>query len=79
MGVQVPDPAIPGGEGIGRMGDLTTRRSVYFAGVSITRLVFHLSLEGGWSGGYSGLPGYTGAYDPGAITPFVSVAGRLTI
>ncbi len=79
MGIRVPDPTIPAGQGIGVMDGLTTRRSVYFAGVSITRLVFHLSLEGGWSGGYSGLPGYTGAYDPGAITPFVSVAGRLTI
>ncbi len=79
MGVQVPDPTIPAGQGIGVMDGLTTRRSVYFAGVSITRLVFQLSLEGGWAGGYEGLPGYGGAYDPGAITLFVSVAGRLTI
>ena len=79
MGVQVPDPTITGGQGIGRMGDLTTRRRIYFAGVSITRLVYQFSLEGGWAGGYNGLAGYAGAYDPGAITPFVSVAGRLTI
>lgn len=79
MGVQVSDPTIPGGQGIGRMGDLTTRRSVYFAGVSITRLVFQFSLEGGLARGYDGLAGYSGAYDPGAITPFASVAGRLTI
>ena len=80
MGVQVPDPAAPGGgQGIGLMDGLTIRRSVYFAGVSITRLVWTLSLEGGWAGGYDGLAGYPGVYDPGAITPFVSVAARLTI
>ena len=79
MGIQVPDPTITGEQGIGSMGDLTTRRSVYFAGVSITRLVFQLSVEGGWARGYDGLAGYAGAYDPGAITPFASVAGRLTI
>ena len=77
--VQVPDPTIPGGQGIGSVDDLTTRRSVYFGGVSITRLVWTLSLEGGWVGGYDGLAGYPGVYDPGAITPFVSVAARLTI
>ena len=79
MRVQVPDPMIPGGQGIGLVDDLTTRRSVYFAGVSITRLVWTLSVEGGWAGGYDGLAGYPGVYDPGAITPFVSVAARLTI
>ena len=79
MRVQVPDPMIPGGQGIGLVDDLTTRRSVYFAGVSITRLVWTLSVEGGWVGGYDGLAGYPGVYDPGAITPFVSVAARLTI
>jgi hypothetical protein len=79
MGVQVADPTIPAGQGIGRVGDLTTRRTIYFAGVSITRLVYQFSLEGGWAQGYDGLAGYVGAYDPGAITPFVSVAGRLTI
>ena len=79
MGVQVPDPAVPGGPGIGLLGGLTTRRSVYFAGISITRLVWTLSVEGGWAGGYDGLAGYPGVYDPGAITPFVSVAARLTI
>jgi len=79
MGVEVPDPTITGGQGIGRVGDLTTRRMIYFAGVSITRLVYQFSIEGGWAGGYNELAGYSGAYDPGAITPFVSVAGRLTI
>jgi hypothetical protein len=79
MGIQVPDPVIFGGQRVGRMGDLTTRRTIYFAGVSITRLVFHFSVEGGWAGGYDGLPGYPGVYDPGAVTPFVSVAGRFTI
>lgn len=79
MGVQVPDPTIPGGQGVGLGEGLTTRRPVYFAGISITRLVFQLSLEGGWAGGYEGLAGYVAAYDPGAVTPFVSVAGRLTI
>jgi hypothetical protein len=79
MGVQVPDPTITGGRRPGRMNGLTTRRTIYFAGVSITRLVFQFSVEGGWAGGYDGLPGYSGAYDPGATTPFVSVAGRLTI
>ena len=79
MGVQVPDPAAPGGPGIGLLDGLTTRRPVYFAGVSITRLVWTLSVEGGWAGGYDGLAGYPGVYDPGAITPFVSVAARLTI
>lgn len=78
MAVQVPDPTIPGGEGIGRMDGLTTRRSVYFAGVSITRLVYQFSVEGGWVGGYDGLAGYGGTYDPGASTPFISVAARLT-
>ena len=79
MGVQVPDPTIPQGQRIGSINDLTTRRSVYFGGISITRLVFQFSVEGGWAGGYDGLAGYSGAYDPGSITPFVSVAGRLTI
>jgi len=79
MGVRVPDPTIIAGLGIGRMDDLTTRRTIYFAGVSITRLVFQFSLEAGWAGGYDGLPGYSGAYDPASVTPFVSVAGRLTI
>ena len=79
MGVQVPDPAVLGSPGIGRLDGLKTRRSVYFAGVSITRLVWTLSVEGGWAGGYDGLAGYPGVYDPGAITPFVSVAARLTI
>ena len=79
MGVQVPDPTIPGGQGMGSMNDLTTRRSVYFGGISITRLVFQFSVEGGWAGGYDALAGYPGAYDPGRVTPFVSVAGRLTI
>ena len=79
MGVQVPDPTLPGGQGIGSINDLTTRRSVYFGGISITRLVFQFSVEGGWAGGYDALAGYPGAYDPGGVTPFVSVAGRLTI
>ncbi len=79
MGVQVPDPTIPGGQGLGRMDGLTTRRTIYFAGVSMIRLVFQFSIEGGWAGGYDALPGYSGAYDPGATTPFVSVAGRFTI
>jgi hypothetical protein len=87
MRVQVPDPTIPRGEGISQMGDLTTRRTVYFAGVSIIRLVWTLSVEGGWISGYDGLTGYPGVgdfrdhqhYDPGAITPFVSVAARVTI
>ncbi len=61
------------------MEDLTTRRAVYFAGVSITRLVWTFSIEGGWIGGYDGLTGYPGVYDPGAITPFISAAARLTI
>ncbi len=79
MRVQVPDPTVPGGQGIGSMNDLTTHRWVYFGGLSVTRLVFQFSVEGGWAGGYEVLAGYPGAYDPGAVTPFVSVAGRLTI
>ncbi|MCH2463844.1 MAG: hypothetical protein MK335_11550 [Gemmatimonadetes bacterium] len=79
MRVQVPDSTIPRGEGISQMGDLTTRRTVYFAGVSIIRLVWTLSVEGGWISGYDRLTGYPGVYDSGAITPFVSVAARLTI
>jgi hypothetical protein len=79
MGVQVPDPTIPGGQGIASMEDLTTRRTVYFGGISFTRLVFQFSVEGGVSTGYDELAGYSGAYDPGGVTPFVSVAGRLTI
>ena len=79
MAVQVPDPTIPGGEGIGRMDGLTTRRSVYFAGVSITRLVYQFSVEGGWVGGYDGLAGYGGTYDPGASTPFISVAANKAV
>ncbi len=79
MRVQVPDPTIPGGQGIGFVDNLTTRRPVYFGGISITRLVFQFSIEGGWAGGYEELAGYSGAYDPGGVTPFVSVAGRLTI
>lgn len=79
MGVQVPDPTIPGGQGIVFIDDVTTRRAVYFGGISITRLVFQFSVEGGWTGGYEALAGYSGAYDPGGVRPFVSVAGRLTI
>ena len=79
MSVRVPDPTISGGQGIGSVDDLTTRRPVYFGGISITRLVFQFSIEGGWAGGYEKLAGYSGAYDPGGVTPFVSVAGRLTI
>jgi hypothetical protein len=79
MGVQVPDPTIPGGQGVGLVEDLTTRRTVYFGGISFTRLVFQFSVEGGVSTGYDELAGYSGVYDPGGVTPFVSVAGRLTI
>ena len=79
MGIRMPDPAVLGVQGTGLLDGLTTRRTVYFAGVSITRLVFQLSLEGGWAGGYDGLAGYAGAYDAGARMPFISVAGRLTI
>jgi len=79
MGIEVSDPTIPGGQGIGRMDGLTTRRTIYFAGISITRLVYQFSLEGGWAAGYDELSGYPGAYDPGQTTPFISVAGRLTI
>ncbi len=79
MGVQVLDPTIPGGQGTAFMEDLTTRRAIYFGGISFTRLVFQFSVEGGWAGGYDGLAGYSGTYDPGGVTPFVSVAGRLTI
>ena len=79
MRVQVPDPTIPGGQATGFVDDLTTRRPVYFGGISITRLVFQFSIEGGWAGGYEELAGYSGAYDPGGVTPFVNVAGRLTI
>ena len=78
IGVQVPDPSMPGGQGIAMMEGLTTRRTVYFAGVSITRLVYQFSVEGGWAEGYDPMPGYSGAYDPSAITPFVSVAARFT-
>ena len=79
MRVQVPDPTIPGGQRTGLVDDLTTRRSVIFVGASLTRLVFQLSVEGGWVGGHDPLTGYFGEYDPGGVTPFVSVAGRLTI
>ena len=78
LGVQVPDPSMPGGQGIAAMEDLTTRRTVYFAGVSITRLIYQFSIEGGWVEGYDAMLGYPGAYDPTAITPFVSVAARFT-
>jgi hypothetical protein len=79
MGVQVSDPTIPGGQGTGLLDGLTTRRTVYFFGMSITRLVFQLSIEGGWANGYDELDGYPGVYDPGGGTPFVSLAGRFTI
>lgn len=79
MGVQVSNPTIPGGQGTGLLDGLTTRQTVYFFGLSITRLVFQLSLEGGWANGYDELAGYPGVYDPGASTPFVSLAGRFTI
>ena len=78
IGVQVPDPSMPGRQGIGTGEGLTTRRTVYFAGASITRRVYQFSIEAGWAGGYSALLGYPGAYDPGAITPFVSVAAQFT-
>ena len=79
LGVRVHDPERPGEQGIADADDLTTRRTVYYAGVSMTRLVFQFSVEGGWAGGYDDLPGYPGDYDPGGITPFVNLAVRLTL
>ncbi len=79
LGVRVHDPERPGEQGMADADDLTTRRTVYYAGVSMTRLVFQFSVEAGWAGGYDDLPGYPGDYDPGGITPFVNLALRLTL
>ena len=79
FGVLVPDPGVPGGQGVAVAQGVTTRRPVYYVGASLIRLVFQVSLEAGWAGGYDDLPGYQGAYDPGSITPFANLALRLTI
>ena len=79
LGVRVPDPGDPSVSGVASTDALTSRRDVYFIGVSITRLVLQLSLEVGWAGGYDDLPGYQGAYDPGSRVPFTRIAGRLTL
>ncbi len=78
LDVRVSDPADPTVLGVAATDALTSRRNVYFAGLSITRLVLQLSLEAGWAGGYAALPGYPGAYDPGSAVPFAIIAGRLT-
>ena len=79
FGVRVADPGVPGGQGIVVAQDLTTRRTVYYVGASLTRLIFQLSLEAGWAGGFDDLAGYQGGYDPGSITTFVNLGFRLTI
>ncbi len=79
FGVRVSDPGVSGGQGVAVARGLTARRPVYYAGVSLTRLIFQLSLEAGWAGGYDDLPGYQGEYDPTSVTPFANLAFRLTI
>lgn len=79
LAVRVKDPERPGAQGVADADDLTTRRTVYYGGVSMTRLVFQFSVEAGWASGYDDLPGYPGDYDPGGITPFVNLALRLTL
>lgn len=77
--VRVADPGVSGGQGVVVAQDLTTRRTVYYMGVSLTRLVFQFSLEAGWAGGFDDLAGYQGEYDPGSVTTFANLAFRLTI
>ena len=77
--VRVADPGAPGGEGTLAAQEMTTRRPVYYVGASMTHLVFQMSLEAGWAGGFDDLPGYDGEYDPGRVTTFANLALRLTI
>lgn len=79
FGVRVADPGVAGGEGVLVGQNMTTRRPVYYVGASLTRLIFQMSLEAGWAGGFSTLDGFQGEYDPEGITPFVNLAFRLTI
>ncbi len=77
--VRVADPGVPGGLGIAAAQDMTTRVPVYYVGASLIRLVFQLSLEVGWAGGFDDLAGYGGQYDPTGVTRFANLALRLTI
>ena len=79
LGVRVADPGLVGGEGVLVGQNMTTRRPVYYVGASMTRVIFQMSLEAGWAGGFSALDGFQGEYDPEGITPFVDLAFRLTI
>lgn len=76
---RVTDPGVPGAQGLVVAQDVTTRRPVYYVGASVIRLIFQLSLEAGWAGGFDDLAGYQGEYDPGGISPFANLAFRLTI
>ena len=77
--VRVADPGVVGGQAYAEARGTSTRRTVYYAGASLTRLVFQFSLEAGWASGLDDLPGYQGGYDPGGIAEFASLAIRLTI
>lgn len=53
-------------------------RRLYFASASKTfSLILTLSLEAGWAGGVSTIPGYNGAYDPSSGGAFGSASARL--
>ena len=79
FGVRVADPGVPGAEGLLVGEGMSTRRPVYYVGASLTRLIFQMSLEAGWAGGFEPLAGYQGEYDPEGITPFANLAFRLTL
>ncbi|MEX2467200.1 MAG: hypothetical protein WD995_09830 [Gemmatimonadota bacterium] len=60
-------------------GPLDARRTIYFGGASFNLLLLQLSVEGGWAGGYPGVPGDLGStFDPETGSPFGSLALRFT-
>ncbi len=74
----------PGGgpvlQGIASADGFETSRTLVFGGASLNFLILQISAEGGWARGYERLPGRAaGGYDPGASTPFGSLAFRLTL
>jgi len=79
LGVQVTDPVDRNIRGVASTDNLISRRDIYFIGMSVTRFILQVSLEAGWAGGYSNLPGYQGAYDSGRRAPFMGLAGRITL
>ena len=79
LSILVSDPGVPGEPGIVAGQNLTTRRPVYYMGLSLTRLFFQFSLEAGWIGGFNDLVDYKGEYSPDSTTKFLDLSLRVTI